>query len=195
MGTDGNLYFSNALQNDSRPDYCCYASFPRIRTIVQKTAVAVVVKSCRFTKQTDRWEVTIHRNDKNQYSLLSLFFQDHIFGVFCTAYQEYGLALSCLCCANCVKTLDWAIDAGEVKPSLPVPVLFLLYFVFIPVKAGNETADSVDASESHWHIKAFTVKIKTHFIQYEERTLLFCMLQKAADSSVMIRMCVDNTFD
>lgn len=49
MGIDGNLYFSNALQNDSRQDYCCFAAFHRIRTIVQKTAMAVVVKSCRFT--------------------------------------------------------------------------------------------------------------------------------------------------
>lgn len=45
MGIDGNLYFSNALQNDSREDYCCYASFPKIRTIVQKTPMAVMVKS------------------------------------------------------------------------------------------------------------------------------------------------------
>uniref|UniRef100_A0A7N5ZTT2 Neural cell adhesion molecule L1 n=1 Tax=Anabas testudineus TaxID=64144 RepID=A0A7N5ZTT2_ANATE len=45
MGIDGNLYFSNALQKDSRPDYCCHAAFSRIRTIVQKSAMAVVVKS------------------------------------------------------------------------------------------------------------------------------------------------------
>ncbi|KAM7404540.1 hypothetical protein PAMP_011882 [Pampus punctatissimus] len=45
MGIDGNLYFSNALQKDSRLDYCCYAAFSRIRTIVQKTPMAVVVKS------------------------------------------------------------------------------------------------------------------------------------------------------
>lgn len=51
MGIDGNLYFSNALQNDSRQDYCCFASFPRLRTIVQKTAMAVVVKNCRSTKE------------------------------------------------------------------------------------------------------------------------------------------------
>uniref|UniRef100_A0A669CG34 Neural cell adhesion molecule L1-like protein n=1 Tax=Oreochromis niloticus TaxID=8128 RepID=A0A669CG34_ORENI len=44
MGTDGNLYFSNAIQNDSRQDYGCFAAFNRIRTIVQKTAMAVVVK-------------------------------------------------------------------------------------------------------------------------------------------------------
>lgn len=45
MGIDGNLYFSNALQKDSRPDYCCFAAFSKIRTIVQKTPMAVVVKS------------------------------------------------------------------------------------------------------------------------------------------------------
>uniref|UniRef100_A0A3P9KWA6 Cell adhesion molecule L1-like b n=1 Tax=Oryzias latipes TaxID=8090 RepID=A0A3P9KWA6_ORYLA len=43
MGTDGNLYFSNALQRDSRQDYCCSAAFPRIRTMVQKSPMALVV--------------------------------------------------------------------------------------------------------------------------------------------------------
>uniref|UniRef100_A0A8D3C6A1 Neural cell adhesion molecule L1-like protein n=1 Tax=Scophthalmus maximus TaxID=52904 RepID=A0A8D3C6A1_SCOMX len=46
MDLDGNLYFSNALQKDSRRDYCCFVSFSKIRAIVQKTAMAVVVKSC-----------------------------------------------------------------------------------------------------------------------------------------------------
>uniref|UniRef100_A0A674D6U6 Neural cell adhesion molecule L1-like protein n=1 Tax=Salmo trutta TaxID=8032 RepID=A0A674D6U6_SALTR len=39
MGHDGNLYFSNALEKDSRRDYCCFAAFSAIRTIVQKTAM------------------------------------------------------------------------------------------------------------------------------------------------------------
>ncbi|XP_063319593.1 neural cell adhesion molecule L1-like protein isoform X12 [Pelmatolapia mariae] len=47
MGTDGNLYFSNALKNDSRQDYGCFAAFNRIRTIVQKNAMTVVVKRLR----------------------------------------------------------------------------------------------------------------------------------------------------
>uniref|UniRef100_A0A8C2KP05 Neural cell adhesion molecule L1-like protein n=1 Tax=Cyprinus carpio TaxID=7962 RepID=A0A8C2KP05_CYPCA len=45
MGLNGNLYFSNAIKTDSRRDYCCFAAFPRIRTIVQKNAMSVVVKS------------------------------------------------------------------------------------------------------------------------------------------------------
>uniref|UniRef100_A0A3Q2YCU6 Neural cell adhesion molecule L1 n=1 Tax=Hippocampus comes TaxID=109280 RepID=A0A3Q2YCU6_HIPCM len=43
VGTDGSLYFSHALQKDSRQDYCCFADFLRIRTIVQKPGGTVVV--------------------------------------------------------------------------------------------------------------------------------------------------------
>lgn len=45
VGLNGNLYFSNAIQTDQRRDYCCFAAFPRIRTIVQKTAMSVIVSS------------------------------------------------------------------------------------------------------------------------------------------------------
>ncbi|XP_024149497.1 neural cell adhesion molecule L1-like protein isoform X2 [Oryzias melastigma] len=47
MGTDGNLYFSNALENDSRQDYCCSAAFPRIRTMVQQSPMVLEVKSMK----------------------------------------------------------------------------------------------------------------------------------------------------
>ncbi|XP_051932014.1 neural cell adhesion molecule L1-like protein isoform X2 [Hippocampus zosterae] len=45
MGLNGDLYFSHAEEKDSRRDYCCVAAFPSIRTIVQKTAMSVVVKT------------------------------------------------------------------------------------------------------------------------------------------------------
>ncbi|XP_029288192.1 neural cell adhesion molecule L1-like protein isoform X2 [Cottoperca gobio] len=49
MGMNGDLYFSHAVERDSRRDYCCFAAFPRIRTIVQKNAMSVIVK----TKKSD----------------------------------------------------------------------------------------------------------------------------------------------
>uniref|UniRef100_A0A8C2PQF7 Cell adhesion molecule L1-like b n=1 Tax=Cyprinus carpio TaxID=7962 RepID=A0A8C2PQF7_CYPCA len=52
VGLNGNLYFSNAIETDSRRDYCCFAAFPRIRTIVQKTAMSVVVKSSTQSPST-----------------------------------------------------------------------------------------------------------------------------------------------
>lgn len=45
MGLNGDLYFAHAEEKDSRRDYCCFAAFPRIRTIVQKTAMSVVVQT------------------------------------------------------------------------------------------------------------------------------------------------------
>uniref|UniRef100_A0A8C6Q660 Cell adhesion molecule with homology to L1CAM (Close homolog of L1) a n=1 Tax=Nothobranchius furzeri TaxID=105023 RepID=A0A8C6Q660_NOTFU len=50
MGTNGDLFFSYALSNDSRPDYCCVAAFSSIRTIVQKTAMSVKVEKCRLLR-------------------------------------------------------------------------------------------------------------------------------------------------
>uniref|UniRef100_A0A8C2A440 Cell adhesion molecule L1-like a n=1 Tax=Cyprinus carpio TaxID=7962 RepID=A0A8C2A440_CYPCA len=43
MGLNGNLYFSNTLVTDSHDDYCCFASFSRIRTIVQKPRMVLRV--------------------------------------------------------------------------------------------------------------------------------------------------------
>uniref|UniRef100_A0A8C6UB71 Neural cell adhesion molecule L1 n=1 Tax=Neogobius melanostomus TaxID=47308 RepID=A0A8C6UB71_9GOBI len=43
MGLNGDLYFAHAEEKDSRRDYCCFAAFPRIRTIVQKTAMSLVL--------------------------------------------------------------------------------------------------------------------------------------------------------
>ncbi|XP_036386430.1 neural cell adhesion molecule L1-like protein isoform X2 [Megalops cyprinoides] len=53
MGLNGNLYFSNAQLKDSRTDYCCYAAFPRIRTIVQKTAMSVIVRSTKSISDSE----------------------------------------------------------------------------------------------------------------------------------------------
>ncbi|KAI4881927.1 hypothetical protein NFI96_021097 [Prochilodus magdalenae] len=53
MGLNGNLYVSNALEKDSRSDYCCFASFSRIRTIVQKTSMAIVVMPLNSSNKTE----------------------------------------------------------------------------------------------------------------------------------------------
>uniref|UniRef100_A0A669BFP0 Neural cell adhesion molecule L1 n=1 Tax=Oreochromis niloticus TaxID=8128 RepID=A0A669BFP0_ORENI len=54
VGLNGDLYFSHAVEKDSRRDYCCFASFPRIRTIVQKTAMSVIVKTSRSNAILER---------------------------------------------------------------------------------------------------------------------------------------------
>ncbi|KAL2104146.1 hypothetical protein ACEWY4_001014 [Coilia grayii] len=77
MGRNGNLYFSNARVTDSRRDYCCFAGFPRIRTIVQKTAMTVVVRPANVSvldegKSTEREpSVLLPPGDQSEVSLVN----------------------------------------------------------------------------------------------------------------------------
>ncbi|XP_076133230.1 cell adhesion molecule L1-like a isoform X1 [Alosa pseudoharengus] len=58
MGLNGNLYFSNAVVKDSRRDYCCFAAFTTIRTIVQKTAMSLVVKPIKGDAELEEGKST-----------------------------------------------------------------------------------------------------------------------------------------
>ncbi|KAM5234695.1 neural cell adhesion molecule L1-like protein isoform 2-T14 [Hipposideros larvatus] len=51
MSQDGDLYFANVEERDSRSDYCCFAAFPRLRTIVQKMPMKLTVNSSNSIKQ------------------------------------------------------------------------------------------------------------------------------------------------
>lgn len=46
MSLKGDLYFANVEESDSRSDYCCFAAFPRLRTIVQKMPMTLKVSRC-----------------------------------------------------------------------------------------------------------------------------------------------------
>ncbi|XP_051271437.1 neural cell adhesion molecule L1-like protein isoform X4 [Dicentrarchus labrax] len=67
MGLNGDLYFSHAVEKDSRRDYCCFAAFPRIRTIVQKNAMSVIVQ----TKKSDTSPETANAILQRRPSLLT----------------------------------------------------------------------------------------------------------------------------
>ncbi|XP_069722351.1 neural cell adhesion molecule L1-like protein isoform X2 [Phaenicophaeus curvirostris] len=51
MSLQGDLYFANVEENDSRSDYCCFAAFPRLRTIVQKMPMTLKVSRSNFIKE------------------------------------------------------------------------------------------------------------------------------------------------
>ncbi|XP_049632770.1 neural cell adhesion molecule L1-like protein isoform X2 [Suncus etruscus] len=51
MSQQGDLYFANVEEQDSRNDYCCFAAFPRLRTIVQKMPMKLTVNSSNSIKQ------------------------------------------------------------------------------------------------------------------------------------------------
>lgn len=45
---NGDLYFSNIIQEDSREDYICYARFNHTQTIQQKQPISLKVQPGRY---------------------------------------------------------------------------------------------------------------------------------------------------
>lgn len=52
MSQKGDLYFANVEEQDSRNDYCCFAAFPRLRTIVQKMPMKLTVNSLNHANES-----------------------------------------------------------------------------------------------------------------------------------------------
>ncbi|XP_006770556.2 PREDICTED: neural cell adhesion molecule L1-like protein isoform X8 [Myotis davidii] len=52
MSQEGDLYFANVEEHDSRNDYCCFAAFPRLRTIVQKMPMKLTVNSLKHANDS-----------------------------------------------------------------------------------------------------------------------------------------------
>ncbi|KAK1801650.1 hypothetical protein P4O66_022294, partial [Electrophorus voltai] len=99
MGLNGNLYFSNTVQKDSRRDYCCFASFPRIRTIVQKNAVPVVVIPCMCSCLGRKPNFLVPSGDHSQTYLV----------------KDKELELECISEGLPTPTIEWT-KVGEKLP-------------------------------------------------------------------------------
>lgn len=52
MSQQGDLYFANVEEKDSRNDYCCFAAFPKLRTIVQKMPMKLTVNSLKHANDS-----------------------------------------------------------------------------------------------------------------------------------------------
>uniref|UniRef100_A0A7N9AZB9 Neural cell adhesion molecule L1-like protein n=1 Tax=Mastacembelus armatus TaxID=205130 RepID=A0A7N9AZB9_9TELE len=117
MGIDGNLYFSNALQKDSRQDYCCYAAFSKIRTIVQKTAMAVVVNSCKFAKYSAQERIcSLSVYQRDCMYILPFLLQEHCHCVI-IHYHLYPLWLTMsLSCCSPTPTIKWMKLGDKLSP-------------------------------------------------------------------------------
>lgn len=104
MGLNGDLYFSHAVEKDSRRDYCCFAAFPRIRTIVQKTAMSVVVKTsrCHFSSVVFA-QVLFSSQTSMMQTVICFQSPDHLQHVHWCPYSQLhfkrhpSVMLSCLC--------------------------------------------------------------------------------------------------
>ncbi|XP_053785859.1 neural cell adhesion molecule L1-like protein isoform X1 [Desmodus rotundus] len=66
MSQKGDLYFANVEEKDSRSDYCCFAAFPRLRTIVQKMPMKLTVHSLKRNASGSSTEPGSQANSINQ---------------------------------------------------------------------------------------------------------------------------------
>ncbi|XP_058047809.1 neuronal cell adhesion molecule isoform X15 [Ahaetulla prasina] len=66
---NGDLYFSNILQEDSREDYICYARFNHTQTIQQKQPISLKVEPVRFYSERQPTLLTPAGNSSNKIEL------------------------------------------------------------------------------------------------------------------------------
>ncbi|XP_051516489.1 neural cell adhesion molecule L1-like protein isoform X2 [Myxocyprinus asiaticus] len=106
MALNGNLYFSNTLVTDSHDDYCCFASFARIRTIVQKPSMALRVRTINSSQAGDG--IISVQERKPRFLVPS----NHM-----TTYLKKGeeLELECIAEGLPTPTIEWE----KMKDSLP----------------------------------------------------------------------------
>lgn len=101
-GLNGDLYFSHAVEKDSRRDYCCFAAFHRIRTIVQKTAMSVNVKTSRSPSHMP-WRklwFSISNNHKNPFRCHLVWFICMflvVWVIFLSFHDSPTLSSMCVC--------------------------------------------------------------------------------------------------
>lgn len=58
MSQKGDLYFANVEDKDSRNDYCCFAAFPKLRTIVQKMPMKLTVNALKHANDSSSFTET-----------------------------------------------------------------------------------------------------------------------------------------
>ncbi|XP_036905424.1 neural cell adhesion molecule L1-like protein isoform X1 [Sturnira hondurensis] len=66
MSREGDLHFANVEEKDSRNDYCCFAAFPRLRTIVQKVPMKLAVLSLKHNVSGSSTETGSRANSIKQ---------------------------------------------------------------------------------------------------------------------------------
>lgn len=109
---NGDLYFSNVLQEDSRNDYICYARFPYTQTIQQKQPIVVKVlnrKSQRERDLVNAWAIREHPWRARS--------------VMCPCESPF------ICCSMC-----WCECVGGKQPFLSVIPSWETPVVVVPLK-------------------------------------------------------------
>ncbi|XP_061075628.1 neural cell adhesion molecule L1-like protein isoform X2 [Conger conger] len=166
MGLDGNLYFANALVKDSRRDYCCYAAFPRIRTIVQKTAMSVIVSRIKSANDSDS-EASANAILERKPRLLvppgGKTEEGHVKQLEKGLVKGDKLELECIAEGFPTPTIEWTKEGkvGHEKPEKATIENHGKLLTILKVDADDEGMYTCRAENSHGHdVYKFDVKVE-----------------------------------
>ncbi|XP_058265899.1 cell adhesion molecule L1-like a isoform X1 [Hemibagrus wyckioides] len=157
MGSNGNLYFSNVLEKDSRRDYCCFASFPRIRTIVQKTAMAIEVMSSNPTGETD---VAISDRKPNLLVPSGDLFQTYL-------VQGQDLEIECIAEGFPTPTINWTKIGGKLpkRTNIKNHGKMLIITSVTEEDSGKYKCKAQNSAGEAVHLFDITVEEPPHWVQ------------------------------
>ncbi|KAM6962251.1 neuronal cell adhesion molecule a isoform 6-T6 [Tautogolabrus adspersus] len=116
---NGDLYFSNVLPEDSRPDYICYARFPHTQTIQQKQPISVTVLNMETLNETVAalYNITDFYGDSPEGERRPGFMMP--LGATSNKMVLRGETLELECIADGLPTpeISWQKDGGELPSS------------------------------------------------------------------------------
>ncbi|XP_025908492.1 neural cell adhesion molecule L1-like protein isoform X2 [Nothoprocta perdicaria] len=139
MSLKGDLYFANVEENDSRSDYCCFAAFPRLRTIVQKMPMTLKVSRSNFIKER-KPKLLIPPESSGSSSSV-------------TVIKGGVLLLECIAEGLPTPHLNWVKITGSLPKDKPVTENYGKILKIEQVSAADEGTYQCTASNSVGRVK------------------------------------------
>uniref|UniRef100_A0A8B9PUU8 Neural cell adhesion molecule L1-like protein n=1 Tax=Apteryx owenii TaxID=8824 RepID=A0A8B9PUU8_APTOW len=139
MSLKGDLYFANVEENDSRSDYCCFAAFPRLRTIVQKMPMTLKVSRSNFIKER-KPKLLIPPESSGSSSSV-------------TVIKGGVLLLECIAEGLPTPHLNWVKVTGSLPKDRPVTENYGKILKIEQVSAADEGTYQCTASNSVGRVK------------------------------------------
>ncbi|KAM9854171.1 neuronal cell adhesion molecule-like [Aulostomus maculatus] len=174
---NGDLYFTNVLQEDSRNDYICYARFPHTQTIQQKQPITVRVFKMDAINDT----MAAFYNDTDLFSEEPVYERRPTFLIPSTPSSSKmvlrGQVLEMECIAEGLPTpeISWAKVSGDLPATR---VSFLHYQKTLRIvnvsesDAGDYRCTAKNMLGSAHHIIRVTVKAAPYWISSPPRNLV-----------------------
>nr|XP_025966279.1 neural cell adhesion molecule L1-like protein isoform X4 [Dromaius novaehollandiae] len=150
MSLKGDLYFANVEENDSRSDYCCFAAFPRLRTIVQKMPMTLKVSRFKHANDSGSPNAAVTKANFIKERKPKLLIPPESSGSSSSVTVIKGGVLLLECIAEGLPTphLNWVKVTGSLPKDKPVTENYGKILKIEQVSAADEGTYQCTASNS-----------------------------------------------